>query len=114
MGFYNDLDATKQARDRLGLAAKLVDRMRKLNRPCSRRDLVRALNNQRLDEVGPVIDTLLGIGVFTSDGKLLMLCPEAKPLLEQDFMESTRCVWAPTAHSRLWLQPIENSQPTTP
>lgn len=63
--------------------------MRSLDAPCKRRDLVRGLNIQRMDVLWPVIDSLVGIGVFAESGGTLALCPEAcgKPLRENDFMD---------------------------
>ena len=90
--FYSLRSAVGNARERLMLAAKLVERMRELDKPCKRRELVRGLNNQRMDILGPVIESLLGLGVFREEGGLLSLCPEAgsRQLLEHDFMEPSQ------------------------
>jgi len=89
IAFHERREMTLQARERLELAAKLIERMRHLGRPCKRRELVRGLNSQRLDVVAPVIDSLVGIGFFTQTGSLFNLTPEAnvRTLCEADFME---------------------------
>lgn len=69
--FYNRCAAIKQARERLVLASQLVERMRSLDRASNRRDLVRGLNIQRKELLGPVIDSLVGIGMFVGGSRLI-------------------------------------------
>lgn len=87
--FYDRQVAVKRAHERLALATKLVARMRRLDRPCKRRDLARGLDKQRMDRIAPVIDLLVGLGVFTRTSKLLSMSKagEIRPLRVDDFME---------------------------
>ncbi len=88
-GFHDRHEAVKRARECLALATKLVARMRRLGRPCKRRDLVRGFDDQLIDRHGPLIDRLIEIRVFSQNRK--WLCPgpvwETQDLRREDFME---------------------------
>ena len=88
--FHDRRKAARHNRERLALATKLVARMRSLDRRCKRRDLARGFDNQRLDRLGPLIDRLVEIRVFSKNGKLLSMeeAGATRELRREDFMES--------------------------
>ena len=87
--FYDRHIAILRARQRMALATKLVARMQRLARPCTRRDLARGLDNQGMDVIGPVIDLLVALGVFSKTRKTLSLPADMDTLSLKvdDFME---------------------------
>lgn len=93
-GFYDRQYAVTRARKRLALATKLVARMQRLAKPCTRRELARGFDDQRIEVIGPVIDWLVSLGVFSKTRKQLSLCVNKEPrVLElDDFMEPLRDV----------------------
>jgi hypothetical protein len=89
-GLHDRQVALRRARERLALATKLVARMKRLDRPCKRRDLARGLDRQRMDRIAPIIDALVGLGVFTRSSGVLAMGPAggAHPPGVDDFMEA--------------------------
>jgi hypothetical protein len=97
---YDRQVAIRRARERLALANQLVARMRRLARPCKRRDLARGFDNQRMDRLGPMIDSLVGLGVFTNTAGWLALdaSGQHRGLDPNDFIEPLADIPFPITH----------------
>jgi len=70
---YDRHDALVIARKRQKLARKLVNRLKNLRGSCTRRDLARGLDKQRMDAITPIIELLIRHQVIGGKGNGIMM-----------------------------------------